>query len=260
MSAADSQAGGRRPSRCRASPARAPRPAPRAPPAGARPAASSASPAPRGDHNMAAAQGLLFWLLLLGPPWRVPGQPEQDPGRRFSQLKLCADEECSSECREGGGGAGASPGRERELGRPASRPGGRRPVGRSAGWWGRATSGSLRLSPPAFRAPGQPAWAVGVSASHLLPAFHFSFVDGGGGWCGGFGGGPPVSPGAARNVPSPGTPRLRGDGNGSRVSASVSRRGAACPSCTLRSAFPGFERRHVDRTACGLWRLTSFSQ
>ncbi|XP_043779689.1 transport and Golgi organization protein 1 homolog isoform X2 [Cervus elaphus] len=44
---------------------------------------------------MAAAPGLLFWLLLLGPPWRVPGQPEQDPGRRFSQLKLCADEECS---------------------------------------------------------------------------------------------------------------------------------------------------------------------
>ncbi|XP_065794445.1 transport and Golgi organization protein 1 homolog isoform X3 [Muntiacus reevesi] len=44
---------------------------------------------------MAAAPGLLFWLLLLGPPWRVPGHPEQDPGRRFSQLKLCADEECS---------------------------------------------------------------------------------------------------------------------------------------------------------------------
>ncbi|XP_057584048.1 transport and Golgi organization protein 1 homolog isoform X2 [Hippopotamus amphibius kiboko] len=44
---------------------------------------------------MAAAPGLLFWLLLLGPPWRVSGQPDPDPGRRFSQHKLCADDECS---------------------------------------------------------------------------------------------------------------------------------------------------------------------
>ncbi|XP_047611532.1 transport and Golgi organization protein 1 homolog isoform X2 [Phacochoerus africanus] len=44
---------------------------------------------------MAAAPGLLLWLLLLGPPWPVPGQPEPAPGRRFSQDKVCADEECS---------------------------------------------------------------------------------------------------------------------------------------------------------------------
>ncbi|KAM8816782.1 transport and Golgi organization protein 1 homolog isoform 2-T2 [Rhynchonycteris naso] len=44
---------------------------------------------------MAAASGLLFWLLLLGLPWRVPGQQEPDPDRRFSEHKLCADEECS---------------------------------------------------------------------------------------------------------------------------------------------------------------------
>ncbi|XP_039739571.1 transport and Golgi organization protein 1 homolog [Pteropus medius] len=44
---------------------------------------------------MAAAPGLLFWLLLLGPPWRVPGHPEPDANRRFSEHKLCADDECS---------------------------------------------------------------------------------------------------------------------------------------------------------------------
>ncbi|XP_044122722.1 transport and Golgi organization protein 1 homolog isoform X1 [Neovison vison] len=44
---------------------------------------------------MAAAPGLLFWLLLLGPPWRVPGQPHADTSRRFAEHKLCADEECS---------------------------------------------------------------------------------------------------------------------------------------------------------------------
>ncbi|KAL6037056.1 hypothetical protein STEG23_030171, partial [Scotinomys teguina] len=44
---------------------------------------------------MAAAPGLLLWLLLLGPLWRVPGQPDPSPGRRFSDLKVCADEECS---------------------------------------------------------------------------------------------------------------------------------------------------------------------
>ncbi|XP_032322528.1 transport and Golgi organization protein 1 homolog isoform X1 [Camelus ferus] len=44
---------------------------------------------------MAAAPGLLFWLLLLGPPWRLPGQPDPGAGRRFSQHKLCADDECS---------------------------------------------------------------------------------------------------------------------------------------------------------------------
>ncbi|XP_012315143.2 transport and Golgi organization protein 1 homolog isoform X2 [Aotus nancymaae] len=44
---------------------------------------------------MAAAPGLLFWLLVLGPPWRVPGQPDPSTGRRFSEHKLCADDECS---------------------------------------------------------------------------------------------------------------------------------------------------------------------
>ncbi|XP_075845493.1 transport and Golgi organization protein 1 homolog isoform X1 [Microtus pennsylvanicus] len=44
---------------------------------------------------MAAAPGLLLWLLLLGPLWWVPGQPDPSPGRRFSDLKVCADEECS---------------------------------------------------------------------------------------------------------------------------------------------------------------------
>eukprot|EP00070_Physeter_catodon_P023675 XP_023986375.2 transport and Golgi organization protein 1 homolog isoform X3 [Physeter catodon] len=44
---------------------------------------------------MAAAPGLLLWLLLLRPLWRVPGQPDPDTVRRFSQHKLCADDECS---------------------------------------------------------------------------------------------------------------------------------------------------------------------
>ncbi|XP_035136535.2 transport and Golgi organization protein 1 homolog isoform X3 [Callithrix jacchus] len=44
---------------------------------------------------MAAAPWLLFWLLLLGPQWRVPGQPDPSTGRRFSENKLCADDECS---------------------------------------------------------------------------------------------------------------------------------------------------------------------
>ncbi|XP_038204421.1 transport and Golgi organization protein 1 homolog isoform X1 [Arvicola amphibius] len=44
---------------------------------------------------MAAAPVLLLWLLLLGPLWWVPGQPDPSPGRRFSDLKVCADDECS---------------------------------------------------------------------------------------------------------------------------------------------------------------------
>ncbi|XP_076404249.1 transport and Golgi organization protein 1 homolog isoform X4 [Peromyscus maniculatus bairdii] len=44
---------------------------------------------------MAAAPGLLLWLLLLGPLRWVPGQPDPSPGRRFSDLKVCADDECS---------------------------------------------------------------------------------------------------------------------------------------------------------------------
>ena len=39
-----------------------------------------------------------------------------------------------------------------------------------------------------------------------------------------------------------------------------SRRGATCPSSTLKSVFPGFELRRVDRMAGGLWRLASFTQ
>ncbi|XP_008821975.1 transport and Golgi organization protein 1 homolog isoform X1 [Nannospalax galili] len=44
---------------------------------------------------MAAAPGLLFWLLVLGSPWRVRGQSDPGPGRRFSELKVCADQDCS---------------------------------------------------------------------------------------------------------------------------------------------------------------------
>ncbi|XP_037352266.1 transport and Golgi organization protein 1 homolog isoform X2 [Talpa occidentalis] len=44
---------------------------------------------------MAAAPGLLLWLLLLGPPGRARGQQDPGPGRRFSEHKLCADPECS---------------------------------------------------------------------------------------------------------------------------------------------------------------------
>ncbi|XP_039078164.1 transport and Golgi organization protein 1 homolog isoform X4 [Hyaena hyaena] len=44
---------------------------------------------------MAAAPGLLFWLLLLGLPRPVPGQPHAGTSRRFSEHKLCADDECS---------------------------------------------------------------------------------------------------------------------------------------------------------------------
>ncbi|XP_053464115.1 transport and Golgi organization protein 1 homolog isoform X3 [Nycticebus coucang] len=44
---------------------------------------------------MAAAPGLLFWLLVVGAPWRVPGQQHPGTSRRFSEHKLCADDECS---------------------------------------------------------------------------------------------------------------------------------------------------------------------
>ncbi|XP_075386596.1 transport and Golgi organization protein 1 homolog isoform X2 [Tenrec ecaudatus] len=44
---------------------------------------------------MAAARGLLLGLLLLGPRWRVPALKDSAAGRRFSEHKLCADEECS---------------------------------------------------------------------------------------------------------------------------------------------------------------------
>ncbi|XP_070357688.1 transport and Golgi organization protein 1 homolog isoform X9 [Equus asinus] len=44
---------------------------------------------------MAAAARLLFCLLLLGPPWPGLGLTDLDTGRRFSEHKLCADDECS---------------------------------------------------------------------------------------------------------------------------------------------------------------------
>nr|XP_023488489.1 transport and Golgi organization protein 1 homolog isoform X8 [Equus caballus] len=44
---------------------------------------------------MAAAARLLFCLLLLWPPWPGLGLTDLDTGRRFSEHKLCADEECS---------------------------------------------------------------------------------------------------------------------------------------------------------------------
>uniref|UniRef100_UPI0040385068 transport and Golgi organization protein 1 homolog n=1 Tax=Callospermophilus lateralis TaxID=76772 RepID=UPI0040385068 len=44
---------------------------------------------------MAAAPGLLFWLFVLCPTWRVLGQPDPSTGRRFWKHKLCADHECS---------------------------------------------------------------------------------------------------------------------------------------------------------------------
>ncbi|XP_076964632.1 transport and Golgi organization protein 1 homolog [Callospermophilus lateralis] len=44
---------------------------------------------------MAAALGLLFWLFVLCPTWRVLGQPDPSTGRRFWKHKLCADNKCS---------------------------------------------------------------------------------------------------------------------------------------------------------------------
>lgn len=160
-----------------------PRP-PRSAPRPAR-AASFASPAPRGDHNMAAAPGLLLWLLLLRPLWRVPGQPDPDTVRRFSQHKLCADDECSSECpggRRGGGGSAAH-----QAGRGAA--------GRAGGAPRWASPGSLRLSPPALPAPAAP--AVGVAAPptccqlFIFPSPTEAGVGGGSGVAPGFTASPP---------------------------------------------------------------------
>ncbi|KAM5126745.1 LOW QUALITY PROTEIN: transport and Golgi organization protein 1 homolog [Callospermophilus lateralis] len=44
---------------------------------------------------MAAVPGLLFWLFVLCPTWRVLGQPDPSTGRRFWKHKLCADHVCS---------------------------------------------------------------------------------------------------------------------------------------------------------------------
>ncbi|KAM5150368.1 LOW QUALITY PROTEIN: transport and Golgi organization protein 1 homolog [Callospermophilus lateralis] len=44
---------------------------------------------------MAAAPGLLFWLFVLCPTWRVLGQPDPSTCRRFWKHKFCADNECS---------------------------------------------------------------------------------------------------------------------------------------------------------------------
>lgn len=56
---------------------------------------------------MAAAPGLLFWLFVLGALRWVAGQPDLSPGRRFSDLKVCGDAECSSECGMAGRAAGS---------------------------------------------------------------------------------------------------------------------------------------------------------
>lgn len=214
---------------------------------------------------MAAAPALLFWLLLLGPPRRVPGQPEQDPGRRFSQLKLCADEECSSECREGGGGARASRGRERC--RPASRPGGRRPGGRSAGGGGGRPPGPCGCPSrsPGARASRPRRW--GVSASHLLPAFPFSFADGGGGWCEGFGGGPRFPRGPLATSPPPARPGSEGRwGCAPRAPGSARcRRALSCSrrrvlaGCSPGADAPGLGGRLPCRRLLGLGK-TSLAQ
>ncbi|KAM5151510.1 transport and Golgi organization protein 1 homolog [Callospermophilus lateralis] len=44
---------------------------------------------------MTVAPGLLFWLFVLCPTWRVLGQPDPSTGQRFWKHKLCADDECS---------------------------------------------------------------------------------------------------------------------------------------------------------------------
>ncbi|KAM5127137.1 transport and Golgi organization protein 1 homolog [Callospermophilus lateralis] len=44
---------------------------------------------------MAAARGLLFWLFVLCPTWRVLGQLDPSTGQRFWKHKFCADDECS---------------------------------------------------------------------------------------------------------------------------------------------------------------------
>ncbi|XP_076964164.1 transport and Golgi organization protein 1 homolog [Callospermophilus lateralis] len=44
---------------------------------------------------MAAAPGLLFWLFVLCPTWRVLGQLDPSTGQRFWKHKFCADDECS---------------------------------------------------------------------------------------------------------------------------------------------------------------------
>lgn len=112
---------------------------------------------------MAAAPGLLFWLLLLGPPWRVRGHPEPDTNRRFSELKLCADEQCSSECPR----AAAAPGlRGAGAWQPARRPGA---LQAGAG----VSPGSLRGALRLCGRPGQLALPAGGCTSHLLRAFYF---------------------------------------------------------------------------------------
>nr|XP_020016007.1 melanoma inhibitory activity protein 3 isoform X1 [Castor canadensis] len=44
---------------------------------------------------MAAAPVLFVWLLVLWLPWGVPSPPDPSTKRRFSEQKICADEECS---------------------------------------------------------------------------------------------------------------------------------------------------------------------
>lgn len=110
----------------------APPPAPPAPaPPPTPPAGGLRVTRARGGHNMAAAPGLLFWLFVLGALWWVPGQSDLSHGRRFSDLKVCGDEECSSESGVAGRAAGsrvAAVAARVGVPQPAPGLGGRRPA------------------------------------------------------------------------------------------------------------------------------------
>lgn len=110
----------------------APPPAPPAPaPPPAPPAGGLRVTRARGGHNMAAAPGLLSCLFVLGALWWVPGQPDLSPERRFSDLKVCGDAECSSECGMAGRAAGsrvAAVAARVGVPQPAPGLGGRRPA------------------------------------------------------------------------------------------------------------------------------------
>ncbi|XP_076964126.1 transport and Golgi organization protein 1 homolog [Callospermophilus lateralis] len=133
---------------------------------------------------MTVAPGLLFWLFVLCPTWRVLGQPDPSTGQRFWKHKLCADDECSSECARGRAAPGLHSGSLGLHGAPIP------PVPSPAGWargsqddrddgWG---VGVTRASGPCvcplrlcWRS-GQPAPVAGGFDSHLLPAFYFSLL------------------------------------------------------------------------------------
>lgn len=149
---------------------------------------------------MAAAPGLLVWLLVLGLPWRVPGQLDPSTGKRFSEHKLCADDECSSEC-AGGRPAPGSPRRRRlavrgpEFRSPAGRPGGRRRDGRNAGM------GALRVPVSAFsRSVSAQPCGPDHGGLHLPLVASVLFSSAGAGGCLRWS---PASPGVAHSVPFP---------------------------------------------------------